>query len=299
MVFIESKTIALPLKENDKFDVIAVSSNINDEESLKEGLSVLNSWGLICRNNRVIGRHWGYLAGKDSVRHKELHPKQPIPLQAFARGGWGAARILEFDQPWKAGWLLGFSDVSAILLSRLSAGFDGGIHGPLINSLSKEPEWSKERLRAILFGEPIADLYGDGWSGGIAQGPLVACNLTVASHLLGSRHIPELKGAILIFEDIDEEPYKIDRMLTQWRLTGNLQKLAGLAFGNFKDCQNSKEAKANSFELEEVLKDRSIDLNIPIVASLPVGHLTGNASLPLGRNALLDGDKGILKIYSS
>ncbi len=299
MVFINSETIVCPLRKNDEFDVIAVSSSVDNKEDLIEGLKVLAQWGLICREHNVIDRHWGYLAGEDSLRHQELHSSQPAPLKAFARGGWGAARILEFNQPWKPGWLLGFSDVSAILLSRLSAGFDGGIHGPLLTSLSKEPEWSQERLRALLFGEPLPDLNGDSWVSGVAKGPLVVCNLTVASHLLGSSHIPDLNGVILVFEDIDEEPYRIDRMLTQWRLAGILQKLAGLAFGSFKNCEQSQGNSLKSFGLEEILKDRSIDLKIPIVANLPIGHSTGNSSVPLGREAVLDGYKGTLRVFPS
>ena len=234
MVFINSKTIPNPLKRNDEFDIVAVSSSVESEIDLLKGLKILNEWGLHCRHNNVVGKCWGDFAGSDSVRYKSLHDNNPIPLKAFARGGWGAARVLEYKQPWETGWLLGFSDVSSILLSRLSAGFDGGIHGPLITSLSKEPTWSQDRLRALLFGEPVDDLTGEGWAKGLAEGPLVTCNLTVATHLLGSSHIPNLNDAILVLEDVDEEPYRIDRMLTQWRLTGILNQLAGLGFGSLR-----------------------------------------------------------------
>ncbi len=297
MVFINSETIANPLKNNDQFDVVAVSSFIDQQEDLLNGLQVLTEWGLKCRSNDVLGKHWGYLADTDYKRHQNLHTSQEIPLKAFARGGWGAARVLEFDQPWKPGFLVGFSDVSAILLSRLAAGFDGGIHGPLITSLAKEPDWSKDRLRALLFGEPIPDLIGEGWFGGIAEGPLVICNLTVATHLLGSRHMPELKDAILVLEDIDEEPYRIDRMLTQWRLSGILQKLSGIAFGSFKGCETQEEDSIKTFKLNEVLKDRTMDLNIPVLSNLPIGHITGNAALPLGKQARLNANDGSLSTH--
>ncbi len=295
---IDSQTLCKPLQQGDQVDIVASSFYIDNEKSLTEGLQVLLEWGLEPRKKNITWRRWGYLAGEDSIRYAELHSETASPLKIFVRGGWGAARLLELGQPWRKGWLLGFSDVSSLLLSRLSFGFDGNIHGPLLTTLSNEPEWSKERLRALLFGEPVKELRGESWAKGTAQGPLVVSNLTVASHLLGSRHIPNLKGAILVLEDVNEEPYRVDRMLTHWRLTGALQNLAGLAFGNFK-YEHSKEEQFESFSLNEILIDRSMDLDIPVVGNLPVGHCNGNAAIPLGRQGLIDGNKGILKVLPS
>ena len=102
------------------------------------------------------------------------------------------------------------------------------MHGPLLTTLPDEPEWSRDRLRRLLFGEEVPDLQGKGTGGGRATGPLVVANLTVATHLLGTRFVPDLQGAILVLEDVGEAPYRIDRMLTQWRLSGILQQLAGM-----------------------------------------------------------------------
>ncbi len=297
MIRIRSETIAKHLKKGDEVHTVAASSAIENEQELVEGLKVLTSWGLQCRSQSIVGRRWGYLAGDDHLRLSELHPKNRAPLLAFARGGWGAARLLEHPNSWETGWVLGFSDVTSILLSRLAAGFDGCIHGPLLTSLSNEPNWSQERLKAILFGEQIPDLYGEGWQNGVGVGPLVVANLTVSSHLLGSRHIPDLKGAILVFEDIGESPYRIDRMLTHWRLAGFLKEIAGIGFGNFQDCDAPTELPTEkTFQLTEVLKERVSDLDIPVVGCLPVGHCCGNAALPLGRLATLDGKKGRLSL---
>ncbi len=300
MIHICTNTIAKPLHNGDEVITVAASSAIHNEKSLLEGIEVLERWGLVCRPQYVNGRNWGYLAGHDSVRYRELHPDHSAPLLAFARGGWGAARLLEKPQPWKPGWVLGFSDVTAILMSRLSAGFDGGIHGPLLTSLANEPAWSQDRLRALLFGDSVPDIYGESWKSGIATAPLVVANLTVASHLLGSSHIPDLRGSILILEDIGEAPYRIDRMLTQWRLAGLLQGLAGLGFGSFTGCEAPEdEPLQRTFLIQEVLKERSEDLEIPIVGNLPIGHCCGNAALPEGRLARLDGKKGSLSLLTS
>ncbi len=298
MGLIKSETITKSLSAGDKVRTIAVSSPINDEDCLLEGIKVFEEWGLICQNEVSIGKHWGYLAEKDPIRYKQLHSSNDSDLIAFAKGGWGAARLLENHQPWRKGWMVGYSDLSSLLLARLAAGYDGAIHGPLVSSISKEPAWSKDRLRSLLFEKSVPDLSGISWNNGIATGPLVAANLTVASNLLGSNHIPNLKGAILVLEDISEEPYRIDRMLTQWRLNGILQNLAGLAFGSFLNCEDQEEKTSQKFSINEVLKERSSDLNIPVIADLPVGHCCGNAALPLGWEATINGSKGILSIKS-
>jgi muramoyltetrapeptide carboxypeptidase len=126
---------------------------------------------------------------------------------------------------------------------------------------------------------------------------LLVANLTVASHLLGSPWIPSLDGAILILEDVGEAPYRIDRMLTHWRLCGALHRLAGLGFGSFSACEDDRPDQ-QSFTLKQVLEERTADLNIPRVMDLPVGHQSGNAALPLGRQARLDGDRGQLSLLS-
>ena len=285
------------LKKGDEVFSIAVSSPVNDQNRLLEGLKVFEEWGLVCTNQVVIGRHWGHLAGDDEERYQSLHPKRSPDLIAFAKGGWGAARLLERRQPWGKGWLLGYSDLSSLLLARLSAGFDGAIHGPLVNSLSQEPEWSKERLKSILFKKQVPDLYGEPWLKGVAKGPLIATNLTVASHILGSKHMPDLRGAVLVLEDVGEEPYRIERMLTQWRINGLFHSLAGLAFGNFMNCEQNKEDNlSQSFSVKEILIERSKDLKCPVIADLPVGHCCGNAALPLGWQATIDGNKGCLSL---
>ena len=286
-----------PLKKNDLFHIVAASSPISNEESLHSGIKVLQEWGLRCNHIDVVDRSWGYLAGNDEVRFNELHPKNHYPLIAFARGGWGSARLLEKRQPWKEGWMIGFSDLTSILLARLASGFHGGVHGPLVTTLGAEPEWSKDRLKSILFGNPVPDIHGDPWGGGISKGPLIVGNLTVLTHLIGTKHLPNLKKSILIIEDIGEAPYRIDRMLTHLRLAGILNQISGLGLGSFTNCADTDGVNnANSFDLHEIFKDRTNDLKIPIISNLPVGHGDANASLPIGSQAIIDGNKGRISL---
>ena len=287
------------LKKGDFFKIVAISSSVRDLKDLYHGINVLKEWGLICSKIDSIDRSWGYLAGSDEERFNELHSQENFPLLAFARGGWGSSRLLERIQPWKEGWLVGFSDLTSILLSRLASGFLGGIHGPLITTLGSEPDWSKNRLKSILFGNPIPDISGQPWGGGKSKGHLIVGNLTVMTHLIGTSHLPSFKESILILEDTGEAPYRIDRMMTQLRLTGILQQLSGLGFGSFSNCDdNDNVDKDKTFGLNEILRDRTKDLSIPIVSNLPIGHCYGNASLPLGNQAILDGNRGRLTVIS-
>ena len=99
---------------------------------------------------------------------------------------------------------------------------------------------------------------------------------------------------MLVLEDVGEEPYRIDRMLTQWRSAGLLQHLAGVACGRFSWAQD--DILPGDFSMDEVLEDRLGDLGIPLVLNLPLGHGQPNRALPLGSIAELDGRRGRLRL---
>ncbi|MGA0386096.1 MAG: S66 peptidase family protein [Vulcanococcus sp.] len=286
-----------PLQAGDRVQLAAASSALQGDaiSRLEAGIAVLERWGLEVEPHRNLQRHWGYYAGTDPERLEDLQPN--APLVACMRGGWGSARLLERPLAEEEHWLLGFSDVTSLLWARQAAGLPGGIHGPMVTTLGAEPEWSQERLRALLFGEALPPLQGTVWNPGQAEGPCLAGNLTVATHLLGTPHLPDLSGAILLFEDIGEAPYRIDRMLSHWRLSGALQQIAGLGFGSFSDCEGDEDDARDpqhSFGLQAVLQERCGDLGIPVIADLPFGHRCGNAAIPIGRRARLDGERGQL-----
>ncbi|NQV09897.1 MAG: LD-carboxypeptidase [Cyanobacteria bacterium] len=286
-----------PLRPGERVGLVAASSALGDPDRLEQGVAVLEDWGLVVERPFDPGRRWGYLAGDDRQRRNDL--EAPARLLACVRGGWGSARLLEQPFSAQAGWFLGYSDVTSLLWARLAQGLGGGIHGPMVTSLASEPEWSQQRLRALLFGEPLPPLQGEPWQSGVAEGPLLVANLTVATHLLGTPFLPPLAGAVLILEDVGEAPYRIERLLTHWRLCGALQQLAGLGFGSFLDCDDpaeSSEPPQHRFSLEQVLRERTADLGIPVVGRLPVGHAPGNGALPLGRLARLDGASGRLSL---
>ncbi|MEN9496060.1 MAG: LD-carboxypeptidase [Synechococcaceae bacterium WB4_1_0192] len=287
-----------PLRSGDRVQLAATSSALDTTAltRLEAGIAELESWGLVVEPHPHPLRRWGHLAGDDQQRRGDLRPGAAA-LLACIRGGWGAARLLEHDAAaaTAARWLLGFSDVTSLLWARQAAGISGGIHGPMVTSLAAEPDWSRQRLHDLLFGLPLPPLRGDSWTAGAAEGPLLVANLTVATHLLGTGHLPSLRGAVLVLEDVGEAPYRLDRMLTHWRLCGALQQLAAIGFGRFSGCDDPDD----SLSAEAVLRERTADLGIPVLANLPVGHEAGNAALPIGVQARLDASAGQLELLAS
>lgn len=288
----------LPLQSGDLLRVIAPSGRLRERSALDRGIEIWREHGYRVEVSPAITDGWGYLAGTDAARRDQLAAAWEDPdCRAIlcVRGGYGGMRLLE-DWQWSPTaipkWLVGFSDITALLWSLSQQGIVG-IHGPLLTTLADEPDWSIERLFQLVSGQSVSPIQGDSWTGGVASGKLLPCNLTVATHLLGTPLQPDLAGVILAIEDVTEAPYRIDRLLTHWRLTGALSKIAGIAIGRFSQCHAPDGI--SSFTVEEVLRDRLTDLHIPIVANLPFGHDGCNAALPVGATAILDGNVGQLK----
>lgn len=293
-----------PLQPGDLLRVIAPSGTLREREweAFKAGVDLWRSQSYRVEFCPGYDGRWGYLAGSDADRRHQLDLALADPECRgilCARGGYGGARLLE-EWEWPTDlapkWLIGFSDITSLLWG-LAGQQIAGVHGPLLTTIAQEPKWSLERLFHWVEGRsPLPTLQGQGWGGGIVTGAILPANLTVATHLLGTLAQPRLNGVILAFEDVTEAPYRIDRMLTQWRMSGALSGVRGIALGRFSQCD--PPSNVPSFTVEEVLRDRLADLGIPIVADLPFGHDGPNAALPVGLTVELDGDRGTLTYCS-
>ena len=240
-----------------------------------------------------VKRQWRWFSGTDQQRADDLERAWNNPSLdglIYVGAGWGGARVLEagFCFPKRSLWTLGFSDTSSMLMAQWSAGLQGAIHG---STAGPDPQW--ERTVRLLKGELVAPLQGRAVRAGVARGPLVVTNLTVATHLIGTPWFPDLRGSILVLEDVGEAPYRVDRMLTQWRSSGVLRGLAGVATGRFSW---KGEVEPGDFSMDGILKERLSDLGIPLVMNLPLGHGLPNMALPLGATATLDANQGTLKL---
>ena len=241
-----------------------------------------------------VTEQWRYFSGRDQERAGELARAWTDPsIDAVISlgGGWGSARVLEagFEFPRRPKWSLGFSDSCSLLLAQWAAGLPGAIHG---STSGPEDQW--QRTVDLLKGRPVAPLDGRGIVPGVGEGFLVVTNLTVGTHLIGTPWMPHLDGTILVLEDVGEAPYRVDRMLTQWRSAGLLDKVAGVACGRFSWMED--DIRLGDFSMEEILENRLGGLGVPLVVNLPIGHGLPNQALPLGQRARLDGRHGRLAL---
>lgn len=183
--------------------------------------------------------------------------------------------------------LVGFSDITALSLALFAKSGLVSVHGPMAGSLSWDEE-SAERLRRMVSGEapgPMILPRPRVYSPGRARGVLLGGNLCLIASLAGTPYLPSLKGAILYLEEIDEKPYRIDRMLTQLALSGALNDLAGVLVGDFLGCEDPQHPRPT---WEEVLEQRLGSLGVPVLAGFPGGH--GRVNWPLLIGALTEID---------
>ena len=125
---------------------------------------------------------------------------------------------------------------------------------------------------------------------------LVGGNLSIIAALAGTPYAVPCAGNILALEDVREAPYRVDRMLTQLTLSGDLHSLAGIALGSFRDCVPREGDDQPSWTIDETLRDRLTVLNKPMITKLPVGHVEDQWTLPLGMTVAINGDAGTLTI---
>ncbi|MGC3996655.1 MAG: LD-carboxypeptidase [Anaeromyxobacter sp.] len=282
-----------PIRRGDVVRVIAPSSPF-DPVFLARGLEVLQGrLGLQVRHRIDLDARDHFLAGDDARRLEEWREAvaDPDARAIFcARGGYGASRLLPELDPAalvaRPKLLVGFSDITVLhaLLNR--AGL-ATIHGPVLTQLGRAPEEAVAHLERLLAGDapppgPGTPPPGAGLAGtatvvaGRATGPLLGGSLTLLAHLCGTPWFPPLAGAILLVEDVDEKPYRVDRYLTQLRLAGVLRGLAGVALGQFTGCD------APGLRGVEVARRFAAGLGVPVIEGLPSGHEDANFAVPLG-----------------
>jgi muramoyltetrapeptide carboxypeptidase len=293
-----SSAIFLPgrLCPGDTVAVIAPSSPF-DREKFQKGIAVLADIGLRPLFPEKIFETNGYLAGSDAHRAQMIHESfsDPDVKGIFcARGGYGALRLLPLMDfgviSAQKKVFIGCSDVSALLNAFFAQCGLVTFHGPMMESLGGASQPTRQALMAALFsGNPIAVTpehpvsIGSGLSSGIVSGG----NLTTLCHLAGTPYQPDFSGHILMLEDVGEQPYRIDRMLTHMRLAGCFEGITGLALGSFKNCGDMDQIYC-------IFEDVFAGGAIPILAGFDMGHDEPNLTIPLGLTATLDSDNGRL-----
>ncbi len=291
------------LRGGDRVAVVSPSGPVPDGP-LDAGVALLESWGLevvLMDNARGAHEHFGYLSAVDAARADDFARAWLDPAVAAvfaARGGYGAQRMVDLLD-WKAlaaagpKVLVGFSDVTALHQAFAARLGMATVHGPVLTSLVSGTEQSRAHLRALLFEpdallelvpEPVPALVP-----GSAEGVLVGGNLAMLAAEVGTASSSRAADSVVVLEDVGEDPYRLDRLLTQLLRAGWFDGVRGIVLGQFTDCGPLEEVRA-------VMVDRLTPLGVPTLWGAPVGHGPQNLAVPLGVSARLDADAGSLTL---
>ncbi|MDR2725791.1 MAG: LD-carboxypeptidase [Candidatus Adiutrix sp.] len=266
-----------------------------DRQEFDQALIRLKTWGLKVSVPANIFRRARHLAGSDECRLEVMEELMADPAVGglwAVRGGSGCQRLLPNLASRWAAWppkpILGFSDLTALHLARLRAAGVIGWHGPMVAALGRAGARlegaSLAALKAALFSQARAGGWGfsprDVLRPGLARGPLLGGNLCVLIHLLESSWLPEAAGAILLVEEVDEAPFRLDRLLTTLRQSRLWGVLGGLVFGRFTRCGSPAAVRALLRETAEAFPG-------PVLMNAPFGHGRFNRAFPLGALAEL------------
>lgn len=277
------------------------------EGAVERAIERVRALGWVPRlGEHARGRH-GYLAAPDEARLHDLNQAiRSAEVDAIwcLRGGYGTMRILD-GIDWGAlaarpRPLIGFSDNTALHLAARRVGVVS-YHAPH-PAAAEVSEFSLALLHRTLTGTSSAGplpLPGGApppraLLRGTAEGPLVGGNLALLAALAGTPYALRAQGAIVFMEEVGEPAYRVDRLLSQLRLSGALDGVAGVAIGAFSEAPDADRRDLPT--AHEVVLDRLGDLGVPILAGLPVGHVPDNWTLPVGVRARLDADAGTLEL---
>jgi muramoyltetrapeptide carboxypeptidase len=274
-------------------------------ERVDRGIEILESFGLKVRvGEGALDRH-GYFGGTDAIRLAGLNAafRDPDARAVICiRGGYGAQRIvdsLDADAVRADPKVLaGFSDITALQLAVYRIAGLASVHSPMVAwNAERTGAASIESLRlALMSTSPTVVVARTDEEtspvripGAPAHGTLIGGNLCLLEATIGTVDMPDLTGAILLIEDVNEAPYKVDRMLTHLRRAGALDHLAGVAVGQFTGCSDGWATT-----IVDVLRERLGDLGVPVLGGLPIGHGRDQLSVAVGVPAILDVEAGTL-----
>lgn len=299
------------LRAGDVVGMVAPASNAYEPEEIQIAKETMALYGFKVVLGKHINAQNGYLAGSDAQRAADLNDMFRRPeirgIVTFS-GGYGCSRILPFldyEQMQRSPKVIvGHSDITALLIGIHQKTGLVTFHGS--SGLTGVGDYAMSHFRRAIMSSQTLGAIADPPKPspgtiernnrlitivpGRATGQLIGGNLTLVTNLIGTPYEPDTRGKILFLEDIGEEPYRIDRMLTQLWLAGKLQAAAGIALGRFVDCIPSdyKSSFFQTISLENVLRDRLEPLGKPTLYNLMFGHVRDNAVLPLGTMATLD-----------
>jgi muramoyltetrapeptide carboxypeptidase len=278
-------------------------------EDLQEIQSFLLTNGFKIKQGKYIFDQYGYLAGIDQDRAtdvNEMFADAEVQALLTIRGGWGCNRILELlDYDLIAlnpKIIMGYSDITSLLLAIYAKTGMITFHGAV--ALSTWNDFTINYMEKILLEKQILTLQNlpelkvETITSGTATGKIVGGNLAVLTSMIGSNYLPSWENTILFVEEIGEDIYRIDRMITQLKLAGILNQISGFIFASCKNCQDLEDPSP-TLTLNQVLADHIKPLNIPAWFGSMIGHITNKFTIPIGLNVEIDADLGTIKMLET
>lgn len=303
------------IRKGDKIGLIAPAGNIS-KEKLDRSIANVKSLGCEVDYRNDILMKYGYLAGTDERRLEEFHQmmaRKDIYAVYCVRGGYGLTRIIgriDYELVQKNPKpIIGYSDITALLNSVYQKTGIIGFHGPVASA--KYTGFAVRGLKEVLFeGKSNIMLFAKDdmdtpastdvvytINNGAAEGLLAGGNLSLIASMIGTEYEINFDNKIVLIEEVGEEPYKIDRMITQLIESGSLDMAKGVVCGRFSGCD--AEEVARSLTLKGVLLDRFTLLNIPVFSGLQFGHIADNFTLPIGVLAEMNATECTLNLVES
>lgn len=310
------------LRPGDTIALVAPSGAVKDVGAVDAYRAALEAAGFRVKlDPGLTGRRHHDRAGTDAERVDELNRaiRDPEVRGVFpVRGGYGLTRILDrvdYDALRRdPKVIIGYSDLTALHLACARQARMITFHAPMAGTWlaagPQGPTFAARSFRDMVL-EPVAAFP---WKvplpagrslekvgGGRAEGRLCGGNLSLICATLGTPYALDPAGTILFLEDVNEKPYRVDRMLSQLHLAGVLDQVAGVVAGSFTagDDVAADTARLEEAEIGDILREYLGRCGKPVVLGFPVGHVADNATLPHGARARLDADAGTLEILEA
>ncbi len=294
------------LQKGDTVGLISPASRLPKRKQYGEIIEQIKDLGYRVKVAPHAQNRYGYFAGKDKDRAADLNQMfadDSVDAILPFRGGWGCNRILPLidyqtirDNP---KILVGFSDITSLLMAIYAKTGLITFHGPV--GKSDWTDYTVSHFRKALSYQETYEIEASDIKNcqgcndlsvitpGKASGKLLGGNLSVLTAMIGSDYLPDWKGNILFLEDVGEDVYRIDRMLTQLKLSGVLDQISGFIFGK---CANCERSNSYSLTLDQVFDDHIKPLDIPAFSGAMFGHIENNVTLPVGIDASIDAQQG-------
>ncbi len=283
--------------------VAAISGPV-DPARLEAGLASLRAKGYEIVEASNLRRREGFLAGSDAERaagYRELLTNPAVEAILFARGGYGAARILRLLDPQELRVHpkvhLGGSDLTALFAFALGRADLVTFYGPMVAvQMADGAPLDWERVLAGEVEPPVAVPEADRLTRGVGEGPLVGGCLSLVASLCGTPDAVRASGSVFFWEDVGEEIYRLDRMLTQLERSGTFDRLEAMLIGTIAPGRAGAESPG---AVRAWLAERFADSPFPVVMGFPAGHSPDTRTLPLGANVRVDADRGSVEFLEA